>query len=138
MHYEAFETDADCSDFLLKLQEHFSGDNEHLKIEIGLAVNFETPITKILDHVLECDFIHLMSIARIGAQGIPFEEGIFDKIGELRSSYPETIIAVDGGVSIENAERLVEAGVERLCIGSVIWSAADPAETLEDLILEVE
>jgi ribulose-phosphate 3-epimerase len=136
-HYEAFDSDEACSSFFQKFIEHFQAD-ESLKVEVGLAVEFDTPIQKVLDHVLECDFIHLMSIREIGAQGRAFEEGIFDKIAELRNSYPETIISVDGGISVENAGRLVEAGVERLCVGSAIWQAEDPLEALEDLVLEAE
>lgn len=138
VHYEAFRDDAAVSSFLTGVAEHFAGDNGHLKVEVGLALDLDTPIAKILDHVLESDFIHLMSIPRIGSQGESFDEAVFDKIRELRSSYPETIIAVDGGVSLENARALVEAGVERLCVGSAIWQAEDPLEALEDLIMEVE
>lgn len=138
VHYEAFGSHEECSDFLTTFAEHFENGNEHLKVEVGLAANFETPIEKILDHVLECDFIHLMSISELGAQGEAFEEGIFDKIKELRSSYPETILAIDGGVDIENAVRLAEAGADRLVVGSAIFSADNPLETLEDLLLSLE
>ncbi len=138
VHYEAFESDESLTDFLLKFHEHFSGENSHLKIEIGLAVNFETEISKILPHVIESDFIHLMSISNLGEQGGEFREEIFDKIKELRSAYPETIVSVDGGVNMENVERLVEAGVERLVVGSAIFSAPIPQDALEDLIIEAE
>lgn len=138
VHYEAFDSDEECSSFLTKFAEHFEGDNEHLKVEVGLAVNLDTPVSKILDHVLECDYIHFMSVREIGSQGNAFEDAVFDKITELRSAYPETIISVDGGVSLENAGKLVEAGVDRLCVGSVLWKAEDPLEALEDLMLELE
>jgi len=137
VQYEAFDTDEECSSFLLKYAEHFEGQ-DHLKVEVGLAVGLDTPISKVLDHVLECDFIHLMSIRELGAQGNEFEEGVFEKIAELRSSYPETIISIDGGVNLENAERLIEAGADRLVVGSYIWKAEQPLDALEDLVLETE
>jgi len=137
VQYEAFNNDKECSSFLLKFAEHFARQ-EHLKVELGLAVNLDTPVQSILDHVLECDFIQLMAIPKLGAQGQPFSEDILNKISELRSSYPETIISIDGGVNLENAERLIEAGAERLVVGSYIWKAERPLEALEDLILEAE
>ncbi|MDB5194302.1 MAG: ribulose-phosphate 3-epimerase, ribulose-phosphate 3-epimerase [Parcubacteria group bacterium] len=138
VHYESFGNDDACSEALLKLATHFGEGNEHLKIEIGLAVNLSTPVSAILPHVLECDFIQLMAIDEIGSQGQMFQEGAFNKMRELKAVYPETIIAIDGGVNMENAEKLVEAGVERLVVGSAIFKAENPFEALEDLILEVE
>jgi ribulose-phosphate 3-epimerase len=134
--YESFPDDESLTNFLLKVAEHFGGDNAHLKVEIGLALNLDTSIEKILPHVLECDFVQLMSIRQIGSQGQEFQEEIFDKIRALRSEYPETIVSVDGGVSADNAVRLIEAGADRLCIGSAIFAAEDPLEAI-DVLLDI-
>jgi ribulose-phosphate 3-epimerase len=132
--YESFADDETLTSFLLKVSEHFGGDYAHLKVEVGLAFNLETGIEKILPHVLECDFVQLMSIRQIGSQGQEFQEEIFDKIRVLRSEYPETIVSVDGGVSADNAQRLIEAGADRLCVGSAIFAAEDPLEAIDDLL----
>jgi ribulose-phosphate 3-epimerase len=137
IHAEAFHTDEELSSLLNKLRGQF-GEADHLKIEIGLALNFETPVSRLSSHVFECDFVHLMSIRNIGVQGEPFEEGIFDKIREVKLLDPNIIIAVDGGVSLENAGKLADAGVERLIVGSKIFNEPDPMLALEDLIAEVE
>lgn len=132
--YESFENDESLTNFLLKVGEHFGEEYAHLKIETGLAINLDTPVEKVLPHVLECDFIQLMAIREIGAQGHEFCEEIFDKIEALRREYPEVLISVDGGVNKDNVSRLVEAGVERLCVGSAIFGAESPVEALEDLL----
>ncbi len=137
VHIEAFETEELLKTFLEKLRGQF-GDADHLKIDIGLGVNLETPISQVLPNVSGCDFIHLMSIAELGEQGHPFEEGIFDKIKELRLAYPDVVISVDGGVNAENALRLIEAGVDRLVVGSAIFNTRDPLLALEDLNFEIE
>jgi len=138
IHIESFETSEKLSEFLLKLQKHFSLKDSDFGLEVGLAVTFQTPIASILPHVSECNFVHLLSVGAIGGQGYKFEEGIFDKIKELRVPHPEVTIAIDGGVSLENIERLVEAGANRLIVGSAIYAAESPVDALEDFLVSTE
>ena len=92
----------------------------------------DTKLDSFYSHVLEADFIHLMSIDKIGEQGNKFDEKIFEKIKDLKEKFPETIISIDGGVNLENAPELVEAGVQRLVIGSAIFNNPEPEEALLD------
>jgi ribulose-phosphate 3-epimerase len=137
VHFEAFASSAEAKAFLDKLRGQF-GEEEHLKIDVGLALGFGTPAADAASLFPECDFVHLMSERTLGEQGHAFEEGIFDKIKEVKLADPNKIIAVDGGISADNAARLVEAGVERLVVGSAIFSAPDPLMALEDLNFEIE
>jgi ribulose-phosphate 3-epimerase len=125
--------DSEVSRVLAILKNRFDKNSSHLGIEVGLGVNMETSMDKIYPHVLEADFIHLMSIKNIGVQGNPFNEQIFDRIRDLKEKYPETIVSVDGGVNLENAPHLIEAGANRLVVGSAIYSAPEPEEALFDL-----
>ena len=68
-----------------------------------------------------------MSIGKIGAQGQPFDESVFSRIEELHATYPDMMVAVDGGVAESNVEALTRAGANRLCVGSAISKAEDPA-----------
>ena len=77
------------------------------------------------------DFVQFMGIENIGYQGEPFDERVFEKIRELRERFPDTIISVDGGVSLENADKLIEAGANRLVSGSAIFESGDIAGTVE-------
>ena len=83
-------------------------------VEFGLALELNDPVEN-LDKV---DFVHLMSIAEIGEQGHPFDDRIFDRIKEVKEKFPQIPISVDGGVSLENYQRLIDAGVDRLIVGS--------------------
>lgn len=138
IQFESFDTAEARSEFLLKLRKHFSASESFVGLEIGLAVGFDTPADAVLPHVLECDFIELMSIQEIGKQGGEFREEIFDKIEKIKFVHPDTIIAVDGGVNLENAEKLGDAGVERLVVGSAIFAAESPLDALEDVIIATE
>ena len=96
--------------------------------EIGVAILIDTPLEK-LDPLLPfCDFIHVMSVAAIGAQGAPFEPRAIERVKTLHEAHPDFPIAVDGGVSLDNIASLVRAGATRFSIGSDIMRAPDPAQ----------
>lgn len=91
-------------------------------LELGLAVNLDTPLDEKYKHIGEVDFLHLMSIPSIGTQGKPFDKRIFGRIKEVRKLFPEKVISVDGGVNLDNARNLLDAGVNRLSVGSAIFA----------------
>ncbi len=95
--------------------------------EIGLAILIDTPLESLDALIPEVDVVQLMSIARIGAQGQPFDERALQRVEELHATYPDLLVSVDGGISEANIELLVRAGANRLCVGSAISKSADPA-----------
>ena len=103
-------------------------------VEIGLGVLLDTPLKNIFPLISTADYLHFMSIANIGAQGQLLDKRIFDKIKQVKEVYPETIIAVDGGINLDNAIKLMEAGADRLIIGSAILEAEDPEEMYENFL----
>jgi ribulose-phosphate 3-epimerase len=72
-----------------------------------------------------------MAIARIGYQGEPFDERCISNIMALKEKFVDLIISVDGGVNLETAPRLVDAGAERLVAGSAIFNTDDIIDTIE-------
>lgn len=134
VHVESFETDDDLSKFLSSRRKELHEEFSYLGVQIGLAINLDTDINRLMPHVLNADFVHLMSINKIGGQGKEFQVEVFDRIRELKHIYPETIIAVDGGVNLENAEDLLESGVEKLVIGSSIFAASHAVYALDDFL----
>ncbi|MCW9054574.1 MAG: hypothetical protein OQJ98_01160 [Candidatus Pacebacteria bacterium] len=101
--------------------------------EIGISLNVETPNDAIAPYEYDVDFVQCMGIARIGYQGEPFDERVIEKIRDLRRKYPHLIISVDGGVSLESAPKLIEAGAERLVSGSSVFESPDIQATIEKL-----
>lgn len=95
--------------------------------EIGVSLLIETPLADIDPYADMLDVVQLMSIAKVGAQGQPFDESIFSRIEELHAMYPDMMVAVDGGVAESNVEALTRAGANRLCVGSAISKAESPA-----------
>jgi ribulose-phosphate 3-epimerase len=60
-----------------------------------------------------------------------------EKVKQLRKLISErklnVLIEVDGGVTVENAKALVDAGADVLVAGNTVFSSADPLETIKKL-----
>lgn len=90
-------------------------------VDVALAISLETPIEKLETLAHLGSTIQCMGIAKIGMQGQPLDERIYEKVKEIRRLYPEHTISVDGGVEIENAKALVGAGASRLVAGTALF-----------------
>lgn len=124
-HIEA-ETEKDFKDFLESLDPYFK-DN----IEIGLAINTTTDISKLDPFVNYIDFIQCMGIEHIGFQGEPFDEKVLNQIKNIKSKYPEIKISVDGSVNENTAPELIKAGADKLIIGSAFIQSYNIRESFK-------
>jgi len=95
--------------------------------EAGLALLLETPLSLLEEVAPACDFVHLLSVARIGEQGQPFDESTLSRVEELHALYPDLMVSIDGGVTEATVEQLVRAGANRLAVGAAISTSEDPA-----------
>lgn len=95
------------------------------QVEVGVAVSITTPLEKILPYASDISVIQCMGISKIGFQGQTFNEQVFEKIKEVRLALPDTEISVDGGVTLENIDQLIDAGATRLVVGSAIFGQID-------------
>lgn len=99
-------------------------------IEVGLAINIETDLETLKSFIDKVSFIQCMGIDRIGFQGQDFDKKVIEKIKAIKELYPDKIISVDGGVSLDNANDLIRAGAERLVVGSAIFDSDNVYEAL--------
>lgn len=102
--------------------------------EIGLALLIDTPLEAFEEYVLWADAVTVMSIPRIGVQGIPFDERAYGRVADLHARYPDFSIEVDGGVSATQIATLARAGATRFSVGSAIAKSDDPAKTHSELL----
>ncbi len=102
--------------------------------EVGIAMLLTTPADTLLPYIDLCDSVLFMTIASIGVQGIPFDERSIERIKKFHKRYPETLIAIDGGVSESNIKKLARAGASRFSVGSALSKSEDPADTYHRLL----
>ena len=125
IHYEA------CNDL-----EKIIGDIKKLGVKAGVAINPNTDVS-LLDHLLEeIDLVCLMSVFP-GFSGQKFIPETFPRLKELKSMINEkntnTLIQIDGGVSLNNAQELISLGADVLVAGSFVFKSDSPKETIEKL-----
>ena len=100
-----------------------------LGCKAGVAVNPHTPVN-LLDDILEdIDLVCLMSV-NPGFGGQKFIENTYKKIRKLRTMAAGRndglMIEIDGGVSNQNALKLIQAGADVLVAGNSVFSANNP------------
>ncbi|KKW40898.1 MAG: Ribulose-phosphate 3-epimerase [Parcubacteria group bacterium GW2011_GWB1_55_9] len=102
-------------------------------VSYGIALNIASDLALIERSLGEVAYVQFMGIARIGRQGQPFDERVFEKVRVFRERHPAIPVQVDGGVSFGNAKKLIALGVSHLVVGSGILRAADPVAALNAL-----
>ena len=94
----------------------------------GVALNPATPLCMIEELLYDVDVVLLMT-AIPGAAGQPLLKHSLDKIKRLHNMIRENdyacLLEVDGGVTIENAQTLREAGANILVSGTAIYESMD-------------
>jgi ribulose-phosphate 3-epimerase len=109
---------------------------KRLGVAAGVALNPHTPIELLTEVIEEVDLVCVMSV-NPGFGGQKFIEHSYAKVANLKNLIlkkgAKTQIEVDGGVSEQNAKRLVEAGADILVAGSFVFRAPDPIKAIASL-----
>ena len=102
----------------------------------GVALNPHTPVQVLEDVIEDLDLVCLMSV-NPGFGGQKFIYQTLPKIRKLRemidTANATTLIEIDGGVGLHNAESLLQAGADVLVAGSSVFGAQDPVATISAL-----
>jgi len=109
---------------------------KELGIKAGVALNPHTPVASLANVIKEIDLVCLMSV-NPGFGGQQFIPATIPKISELKKMITETnssaLIEIDGGVTLENAPAIVEAGADVLVAGNTVFKSKDPLATITSL-----
>ena len=92
----------------------------------GLSVKPGTKADALLPYLEDTDIILIMTVEP-GFGGQKFMPEQVDKIRFLRDQGYRGVIAVDGGVNLDNTPLLRDAGADWLVMGTSYFRAADPA-----------
>ena len=102
----------------------------------GVAINPHTAVNLLEDILEEIDLICVMSV-NPGFGGQKFIYQSLVKIEHLRerliSRNLSAQIEVDGGVGLQNAERILQAGADILVAGSSVFKSGNPVDTVHQL-----
>jgi ribulose-phosphate 3-epimerase len=100
-----------------------------LGMRVGLALEPETPFDAVRPHLGEIDMLLVMSV-HTGFGGQPFIPEVLDKVRAARAFIDEqqlpVEIEIDGGIKVDNAHLVADAGVDIIVSGTGIFGADDP------------
>ncbi|MEM6770887.1 MAG: ribulose-phosphate 3-epimerase [Bacteroidota bacterium] len=102
----------------------------------GVALNPHTPVN-VLENVIEdLDLVLIMTVN----PGFGGQKFIYQSIPKIRQAWDmiqvhnsSAIIEVDGGIGLQNAQKVLEAGARVLVAGSAVFKAEDPAKVVSQL-----
>ena len=125
VHYEA------CDNLLNTINQI-----KKLNVKAGVAINPDTDVSVLDSLVNEIDLICLMSVFP-GFSGQKFIPDTFERLEKLKKiitdKNSQAMIQIDGGVSIDNAKKLVSLGADILVAGSFVFKSEDASTTIKKL-----
>jgi len=105
-------------------------------MKAGVALNPHTSVDLLKDVIKDIDVVCVMSV-NPGFGGQKFIEHTYEKVKALKKIITEagasTLIEIDGGVTQNNASKLVAAGADVLVAGTTVFKAADPKQMIATL-----
>ena len=136
----------DKTAFIVVHQEacpHLHRTLQHIRdcgVKCGVALNPATPVSALECVLDQVDLILVMSV-NPGFGGQKFIPAALDKIRQLDQLRREKgygyVIEIDGGVTLENAAEICEAGCDILVAGSAVFKAEDLGTRVQDFLSRI-
>ena len=122
VHYEA------CTHLHRTVQRiHAAG------MKAGVTLNPHTPVELLEDIIEDVEMVLLMSV-NPGFGGQTFIENTYAKLGRLKAMIDRkgcnTLVQIDGGVNLDNAEKLYEGGADCLVAGNAVFGSGNIIDTI--------
>lgn len=126
VHYEA------CKDNLEQVLTLIKSTG----VKCGAVINPDTPISAIEKIIPLCDMVLVMSVFP-GFGGQKFIAESLDKLREVRAIIDklgkDIDLEIDGGVTLDNAKEIIEAGANVIVAGSAVFNAPDRAKAISTI-----
>ena len=105
-------------------------------MKAGVAINPHTSVELLKEVIKDIDLVCVMSV-NPGFGGQKFIEHTYEKVKALKqiitTAGATTLIEIDGGVTENNAAKLVAAGADVLVAGTTVFKATDPKQMIATL-----
>lgn len=133
------EAGADILSVHIEACSHLHRSIQNIKshgMKAGVAINPHTNINLLEDTIADIDLICLMSV-NPGFGGQKFIENTFEKVIRLKQLIVQknssALIEIDGGVDLNNYQKLLACGADVLVAGNTVFGSSDPMATISQL-----
>lgn len=140
MYVEEFrKAGADIISVHAEACDHLHRNIEQIKstgAKAGVAINPHTPVSILQNIIQHVDLVCLMSV-NPGFGGQKFIADTFDKVKDLKAliikKSSRALIEIDGGVNLQHAKPLAQAGADVLVAGNFVFSSSHPKQIISEL-----
>jgi ribulose-phosphate 3-epimerase len=105
-------------------------------IKAGVSINPATPVSQLDSIITDVDLVLIMSV-NPGFGGQKFIPATMEKINKakemIKAAGSRALIEIDGGVKLDNAKEIADAGADILVMGSAFFESGDYKNTMEKL-----
>ena len=109
---------------------------QDMGMHAGISLNPDAKAEQVIPYLEHCDLLLVMSVFP-GFGGQSFIESSLDTIALCRKFIDDNNlrcqISVDGGVSVDNAQRVVDAGADILVMGSAFYKSKERKQIVEQV-----
>ena len=112
-----------------KVLERFTQTHD---VTVGVAMSRVTPSENLFPYLPFVEYVQVMGIATIGAQGQPFDSSAIERIKTIQKKYPAMPISIDGSVNKDTLPLLKKLGLHRFILGSAIVGTKNPKKAYQD------
>jgi ribulose-phosphate 3-epimerase len=106
-------------------------------VKAGVSISPHTPVRVLSEVLSDIDQVLIMSV-NPGFGGQHFIENTYRKVADLKEmilkANSKTLIQVDGGITLENAGKLFDTGVDILVTGTTVFRSDDPVARVNELL----
>lgn len=133
------EAGADVLSVHIEACHHLHRSIQNVKshgMKAGVAINPHSSISLLENVIADIDLICLMSV-NPGFGGQKFINTTYKKLDDLKDlilkSGSKALIEIDGGVDLNNYQKLLKHGADVLVAGNTVFSSNNPKATIQDL-----
>lgn len=101
-------------------------------VEMGLAVNPETPIENLSSELKKIKFVLILAV-NPGLSNQKFQPQVLEKVKFLKKNFSDVVVEVDGGINPQTALLAKKAGADIIVSSSFIWNSSEPQIAFEKL-----
>ena len=105
-------------------------------MKVGVALNPHTSISVLEEIIQDIDLVCVMSV-NPGFGGQKFIPNTYSKISSLKEiilrKNSAALIEIDGGVDLNNIQKLISTGADVLVAGNTVFASSNPTQTISDL-----